>query len=239
MAAAPVALPQAVTAESEGALGSPEAPVTMVELANVQCSFRRKFLAEALPRLKETYIETGQRRLVYQHCATRGERSVAAAHAAEAYPSGAGEFWPCRDKLFETQGPVAFTEAKLRRYAEEMGLDAGAFSGCLASRKYRRKVEGETTLGSRLGARGTPTFFISGWVFTGVQPLEAFQAAIEGALARTSSGRLHQAGRTGRERPGHSRRPPGPGRPRRNRHGARMGRGGEECRYVPTRWSPW
>ena len=198
MAAEPLAVPQTVTSESERVLGSPNAPVTMVEFSDFQCSFCRKFWALTLPSLKETYIKTGQLRLVYQHFAILGEHSVAAAQAAECAREQ-GKFWPYHDKLFESQGALAFTEAKLGRYAEEMALDVGAFTHCLASRKYRRKVEDETTLGFRLGARGTPTFFINGRLFAGAQPFEAFRAAIEEALARTSSGRSDKEGRSGKE----------------------------------------
>jgi len=198
MAAEPPAIPQTVTSESERLLGSPNAPVTMVEFSDFQCSFCRKFWAQTLPRLKETYIKNGQVRLVYQHFAVLGEHSVAAAHAAECAMEQ-GKFWPYHDKLFENQGALAFTDAKLKRYAEEMGLDVGAFAQCLDSRKYRQKVETETSLGFRLGARGTPTFFINGRLLAGAQPFEAFRAAIEEALAKASSQRSDKDGRSDKE----------------------------------------
>lgn len=198
MAAEPPAIPQTVTSESERVLGSPNAPVTMVEFSDFQCSFCRKFWAQTLPRLKETYIKNGQVRLVYQHFAVLGEHSVAAAHAAECAMEQ-GKFWPYHDKLFENQGALAFTDAKLKRYAEEMGFDVGAFAQCLDSRKYRQKVETETSLGFRLGARGTPTFFINGRLLAGAQPFEAFRAAIEEALAKASSHRSDKEGRSDKE----------------------------------------
>ena len=60
----------------------------------------------------------------------------------------------------------------------------GAFTQCLDSGKYRQKVEDETRLGLKLGARGTPTFFLNGRMLPGAQPFEVFQAAIEAALGR-------------------------------------------------------
>ena len=176
--------PQAFASEPERTLGSPEAPVTMVEFSDFQCNFCRKFWAETLPRLKETYIKAGQVRFVYQHFAVLGEHSVAAAKAVQC-ASEQGKFWPYHDKLFDSQGGLAFTDAKLRRYARDLGLDAGAFAQCLDSRKYQQKVEDETRLGFQLGARGTPTFFLNGRMLAGAQPFEVFQAAIEEALAKT------------------------------------------------------
>lgn len=168
---------------SERALGSPDAPVTMLEFSDFQCSFCRKFWAETLPRLKETYIKNGQVRFLYQHFAILGEPSVAAAQAAECAKEQ-GKFWPYHDKLFASQGGLAFTNAKLKRYARELGLDVTAFARCLDSGKYRQKVEDETELGSLLGARGTPTFFLNGQMLIGAQPFEVFQAAIEEELAK-------------------------------------------------------
>jgi len=108
---------------------------------------------------------------------------VAAAQAAECAREQ-GEFWPYHDKLFATQGGLAFTNAKLKRYARELGLDVTAFARCLDSGKYYKKVEEETELGSLLGARGTPTFFLNGRMLVGAQPFEVFQAAIEEELAK-------------------------------------------------------
>jgi protein-disulfide isomerase len=185
MAGQQVAGPPAFTSESERVMGAPDAPVTMVEFSDFQCSFCRKFWAETLPRLKETYIRTGQVRFVYQHFAVLGEPSVAAAQAVECAREQ-GKFWAYHDKLFESQGVGAFTGSKLKRYGRELGLDVAAFSRCLDSGKYRQKVENETQLGIELGARGTPTFFLNGRMLAGAQPFEVFHSAIEGALAEAS-----------------------------------------------------
>ena len=75
--------PQIRGGESAAHVTIGTAPVTMVEFSDFQCSFCRKFWALTLPSLKETYIKTGQLRLVYQHFAILGEHSVAAGQAAD------------------------------------------------------------------------------------------------------------------------------------------------------------
>jgi len=177
------ASPQVFALEPHRTLGSSEAPVTMVEFSDFQCSFCRKFWAETLPRLKQTYVQNGRVRFAYQHFAVLGEPSVAAAQAAEC-AGEQGRFWPYHDKLFENQGGSAFADSKLKRYALELGLDAAAFARCLDSRRHQQKIEDETRLGFQSGARGTPTFFLNGRLLVGAQPFEVFQAAIEEALAK-------------------------------------------------------
>jgi len=179
-------VPQAFALESTRGLGLPNAPVTIVELSDFQCSFCRKFWLETLPRLKETYIKNGQVRFAYQHFALLGEHSFAAAKAAECAREQQ-KFWPYHDQLFQSQGGLAFTNAKLKRYAQQLGLDVGAFAQCLDSRKYQQKVEDETKRGLQLGARGTPTFLLNGRLLVGAQPFQVFQAGIEEALANAST----------------------------------------------------
>ena len=186
LAAERATVPQAFPSESTRALGLPKAPVTMVELSDFQCSFCRKFWVETLPRLKETYIKNGQVRFAYQHFALLGEHSFAAAQAAECAREQK-KFWPYHDKLFESQGGLAFTNAKLKRYAHQSGLDMRAFARCLDSGKYQQQVEDETKLGLELGARGTPTFLINGQMLVGARPFQVFQAAIEEALANAAT----------------------------------------------------
>ena len=163
------------------ALGPPEAPVTIIEFSDFQCSFCKKFWKETLPRLKETYIKQGRVRFVYRHLAILGEHSLQAAQAVEC-AGEQGRFWEYHDKLFASQGPFAFTKARLKRYALELDLSVEAFGQCLESGRYAEKVEGETGVGELLGARGTPTFFINGRMVVGAQPFEVFQAVIEKAL---------------------------------------------------------
>jgi protein-disulfide isomerase len=167
-------------------LGNANAPVTIVEFSDFQCSFCRKFWSDTLPKLKDTYIKQGKGRFTYRHFAILGKFSEQAAIAAEC----AGEqrkFWEYHDKLFANQGGLAFTQAKLEQYARELGLKAANFKRCLTTEKYRKKVEGETAVAASLGARGTPTFFVNGRLMVGAQPFKAFQSIVEDELRKSTS----------------------------------------------------
>jgi protein-S-isoprenylcysteine O-methyltransferase Ste14 len=50
-------------------LGLKRASVSIVEFSDFQCSFCRKFWADALPKLKDTYIKQGKVQFVYRHFA--------------------------------------------------------------------------------------------------------------------------------------------------------------------------
>lgn len=184
-----VSVEEVLTALGKGpTLGSSRARVTIVEFSDFQCSFCKKFWANTLPKLKEAYIKKDQVRLIYRHFAILGRHSVQAAKGAEC-AGEQGEFWEYHDRLFSNQGGLAFTQAKLRQYARELGLKTPSFSQCLDSDKHLKKIEGETAVAAFLGARGTPTFFVNERLLVGAQPFEVFQAAIEEELKKGGSKR--------------------------------------------------
>jgi protein-disulfide isomerase len=162
-------------------LGVGSAPVSIVEFSDFQCSFCKKFWADTLPKVKESYIKPGKIRFMYRHFAILGNFSEQSAMSAEC-AGEQGKFWEYHDKLFANQGGLAFTNSKLKQYARELTLNAGTFHQCLDSGRYREKVEGETTLAASLGARGTPTFFVNSQLLVGAQPFEVFQKVIEKEL---------------------------------------------------------
>jgi protein-disulfide isomerase len=67
------------------ALGEPDAPVTMLEFADLQCPFCREFAVETLPELVERHVRTGKLRIELRGLAFIGpdsERGLRAAYAA-------------------------------------------------------------------------------------------------------------------------------------------------------------
>jgi len=162
--------------------GREDAPVILVEFADFQCVYCRKFWQETLPRIEEQYVRSGKVRFLYRHLAILGEASVLAAQAA-ACAHDQGGFWEYHDGLFRENSPLAFTSSRLKRYASQSGLDERTFTGCLDSGKHAKRVEAETTLGRALGANGTPAFLINGQLLIGAYPFEVFQQALDASLA--------------------------------------------------------
>jgi protein-disulfide isomerase len=162
-------------------LGSASAPVTIIEFSDFQCSYCKRFWADTLPKLKEAYVDQGKVRFLYRHFAILGKHSEQAAQAAEC-AAEQGKFWEYHDQLFKNQGGLAFTEAKLRQYAREIGLNSGGFDSCLAAGKHKEKVERETTAAAYLGGRGTPFFVVNQRHLVGAQPFDVFRKVIDEEL---------------------------------------------------------
>ena len=162
--------------------GSEMAPVRIEEFSDFQCSYCGKFSRETLPRLIETYVDTGKVRWVFRHFAILGPGSKAAAEASVC--AGAqGQFWPYHDRLYAVQGRRGFNRENLLRIAQELHLDVADFTDCVETGRFSAQVQAETDAAVALGLQGTPGFIINGRSMAGALPFEWFQSVIEEALA--------------------------------------------------------
>lgn len=168
------------------AKGFDDAPITIVEFSDFQCSYCRKFWRETLPTLEAKYIETGKARLVYRHLVVLGPASQRAAEAAEC-AGEQGRFWAFHDALFEGAGRLPAVQR-----LPGMGLDVAAFDACLRSGRHRERIARDGAIATALGATGTPTFLVNDKLLIGAQPFDVFDRILE-ALGKEHAGPLPPA----------------------------------------------
>jgi len=103
--------------------------------------------------------------------------------AAEASRCAAeqGKYWEYHDRMFSNQSTLA--PDNLKKFAADLQMDTAQFDSCLDSGKYVQAVAKDVAEGNRVGVTGTPAFFVNGRFLSGAQPFNAFQDAIEDALA--------------------------------------------------------
>jgi protein-disulfide isomerase len=178
-------LPPRVAASEGRSLGSPEAPVTVVEYADFQCPVCKRAESSIISRIEHDYVVSGQVSIEFRMFPFLGQESWNAAQAAEAAREQ-GKFWEYHDALFNAQGAEnggAFDYENLVEIARELGLDVAAFEAALSSNRYLDAIEAEAQAARNAGVRSTPTFYVNGELISGVQPYATFQGAIERALA--------------------------------------------------------
>jgi protein-disulfide isomerase len=144
-------------------LGSPTAPVVLVEFFDYGCPHCRdkrpvlEKLAAARPNDVVIY---------YKHFPLKGpghENSLIAAHAAVA-AFRQGKFLQMHEKLFANQGNQSKDE--LFRYAKELGLDMDRFAKDFDDQGTAAKVEADKAEGERADLQGTPTIYFNGRPYT-------------------------------------------------------------------------
>jgi Na+/H+ antiporter NhaA len=173
--------------ERDHVRGSPDAPVTLVEYGDYQCSYCGQ--AEVVIReLLESFGD--DLRYVWRHLPLSDvhENAQTAAEAAEA-AGEQGAFWPMHDALLEHQDDL--DARHLTRYAEKLGLDVDDFWDALRSRRHAPRVAADVATADESGVVGTPTFFINGRRHQGAYDLDSLTAAVRRARQRA---RLTAAG---------------------------------------------
>lgn len=158
-------------------LGNPEAKVVLVEYACFECPF----CAHLAPKIKNLVKKYGGKVVYYyKFFPVRSHpRGVAAALAGFAAHKQ-GKFWPMYDLLFENRTDLE--DEDLLSYARRAGLDTKEFLVDVKSKGAMKFVEKDKLEGMRFGVEGTPTFFINGKEFKGLQDYAEIVDRIEEEL---------------------------------------------------------
>jgi protein-disulfide isomerase len=149
-------------------LGSPHAPVTMVEFADLQCPFCAEYSRDVLPTLIDRYVRTGKVQLQLRLLRFIGPDSDRLARVAVA-ASAQNRMWQFVELAYQRQGRENSgyaTDDFINRLAADAGLkktDAGAAA--------ERQVQQSEQAARTLGVDSTPSFLIGR---TG-GPMERFQ----------------------------------------------------------------
>ena len=159
--------------------GRLDAPVTILEFGDLECPYCRS----AAPLLRDLVDGSdGRVRLVWRHFPLFEVHPYALTAALAAEAAGAhGQFWPMHDVLLEHQDRL--TDADLRRYARDLGLDPSEVAGDRAQ-AYGAAVQADYAEGVALGVRGTPTLFVAGERYRGEVEPDRLAAMVDEAVAR-------------------------------------------------------
>jgi protein-disulfide isomerase len=159
--------------------GDKNAPVTIVAYSDFQCPF----CSRVLPTLKELEQAYGKKiRVAFKNQPLPFHENARPAAAAALAAHEQGKFWEMHDKLFANQ--QALDRASLLRYAKELGLNEAKFTAALDSQKLKDQIDADQAEAGRVGANGTPTFFINGRQLVGAQPTAEFKKLIDEELAK-------------------------------------------------------
>jgi len=138
--------------------GPEDAPVTLVEYGDFECTY----CGQAEGVIRELLSSRGDDvRYVWRHLPLNDVHPSAqlAAEAAEA-ATAQGRFWEMHDLLLDHQGELSIRD--LAQYAAQLGLDTKRFVEELRTREYAQRVSEDVASADESGVSGTPTFFVNG-----------------------------------------------------------------------------
>jgi protein-disulfide isomerase len=199
-AAAPT--PAAFSDDFAGAMGDPDAPVTIVEFTDYQCPYCSQHSLVTMPDIVSEFVDTGRVYYILKDLPLDRLHPEARAAAEAARCAGDQEaYWEMHDEIFASQSEWAGQGEAAKEffvdYAGELGLDEAAMIVCLESGRFEDAVEANVAEARALGISGTPMFFVDGYPLNGARPIEHFQLAVqyaeEGTLAEAYAPREPEA----------------------------------------------
>lgn len=147
--------------QQKNVLGSPKAPVTLVEYADPQCPYCAEWARNALPEIVRDYVRPGKVRIEYRGMAFIGPESTTGLQAAFA-AGNQGKFWHVLELLYANQGGENtgwIDEPLLGAIAGRAGIDTAQFNTDRGSFAVARAVTNSTTQARAAGVSSTPSFF--------------------------------------------------------------------------------
>ena len=161
-------------------LGNPDAPITILEWGDYQCTFCYKFHQNTLEIINEDFIKTGKVKVVFKDYPLNGPDSKLAAEASYC-AQDQEKYWQYHDEIYRNWGGERtgwITMESLTEFAVTVNLDTEKFNKCLDDNKYESKVNSLYEFGNQIGIDATPSFLVFNdqkiIKIRGNQPLEVF-----------------------------------------------------------------
>ena len=160
--------------------GDPNAPITILEWGDYQCTFCYKFHQNTLDIIHEDFIKTSKVKLVFKDYPLNGPDSLLASEASYC-AQDQEKYWQYHDELYKNWGGERtgwITRESLNQFAMTINLNLKEFNNCLDNHTYKDHVNTHYQFGKELGIDATPSFLVFNGdkiiKIRGNQPLDVF-----------------------------------------------------------------
>jgi protein-disulfide isomerase len=152
-----------------------EAMVTFVEFSDFQCPFCNK----AKPTVAKLRKNFGDKvRFAFKHRPLSFHKQAKPAAKAAIAAQKQGKFWEMYDVMFSNQKKLKQGGA-FEKWAEQIGLNVEKFKTDMESDETQKILQGDIDAAKKVGANGTPNFWVNGVQITGAQPYNKFKSVVE------------------------------------------------------------
>ena len=167
-------------------LGSPSAPVEVIEFADFECPACGQYATLTEPDVRTRLVNTGRVRVRYIDYPLPMHKNTWDASLAAACANDQGKFWEMHDALFANQdrwnreatnrprGPIG-------DLAKSVGLDMTKYNACMDADTHRAKIQSHVAEAEKRNITSTPTFVFNGTVVPSALPYDAFKKYVDEA----------------------------------------------------------
>lgn len=143
-------------------LGKADAPVRLVEFADLQCPICREYSLQSLPQLVQDYVRTGKVRMEFRNLSFLGPDSITAGRAAAA-AAQQNKLWNFADVFYYNQGEENsgyVTQDFIDRINKAAGVDSAEADAFAKSDASQEPLGAANTMANQLGVNATPTILV-------------------------------------------------------------------------------
>ena len=143
-------------------LGKADAPVRLVEFADLQCPICREYSLQSLPQLVQDYVRTGKVRMEFRNLSFLGPDSITAGRAAAA-AARQNKLWNFADIFYFNQGEENsgyVTPQFIDRINKAAGVDSAEADAFAKSDASQEPLGAANTMANQLGVDATPTILV-------------------------------------------------------------------------------
>lgn len=173
-------------------IGKPDAPLTMIEYADLQCPFCRQYHITSYEQIKKEWIDTGKLRYVVRDLPIESihPQAMPAARATRC-AAEQGKLWEMRHSILVNNARL--TGESFATFAKDLKLNVAAFDKCYADAgKFKTEISKDMSEAAAVGISATPSFVIGrttggpmdGVRVIGAQPYAAFDAKLKELAAK-------------------------------------------------------
>jgi protein-disulfide isomerase len=171
-----------IKTEFQPSIGTPGAPVVLVEFSDFECPFCR----EQAKMLRENLLPAYPKevRLYYLDFPLETLHPWAKAAAMMGrciFHQNAGAFWDYHDWIFDRQEEITpdNLKDKVLEFAAGKGIDAAQLSKCIDSKATEEEVDKTKAEGRDLEVNSTPTLFVNGRRMNGTLQWEDLKRVVD------------------------------------------------------------
>jgi protein-disulfide isomerase len=167
------------------ALGSKDAPVTIIEYASMTCPHCAAFTNEVFPKLKSEYVDTGKVRFIFREFPLDQVALAASALARCVAKDDAQKYFTVVDILFKQQNDLASDAlGTINRVGKQAGFSEQMIKDCVQGDPTIQKgiLDAREYAYNKLKVNSTPSFFVNGTLVKGETSFEGFEKLIKPLL---------------------------------------------------------
>ncbi|MBZ0309573.1 MAG: DsbA family protein [Anaerolineae bacterium] len=144
-------------------VGSPEAPIKLVEVLDFSCPHCVNY-GDSIRRVIQQYVNSGDIQIEFRFVTFIGQEQSEVVTHAQYCAAEQGLGWSMHEGIFDgynEEGGAYYNQGNMLTLAEDLGADMDSFTSCMEGKKYAAQIEENAALAEEWGVSSTPSLLVA------------------------------------------------------------------------------